>query len=87
MPLCGIEGDERPDRALDGLAIRRDPHRPLNDDEPRTLLHLVLAQFLAGLEPDQHRAGFVLGAEDYRRSTPAGCLDVTQVPTLHRIEV
>ena len=87
MPLRRIESDERPNRALDGLTVRLDPHRPLHDDKPRALLHLVLAQFLSGLQPDQHCTGFVLRAEDHRRAAPAGCLDVAQVPTLHRIAV
>ena len=55
-----------PGARLDGLAAGSDRHGAVDDEEPRVLLDLVVAELLSRLEPDQHRAARFLGVEDDR---------------------
>jgi hydroxyacylglutathione hydrolase len=82
-PLVGLEMHERADRRLDLLAARPDDRRALDDDEPGVLLHLVVAQLLAGVEADKDRARLLLAEEDDRRAASPGRGDLGQLPGLH----
>src|SRR5262245_18342029 len=83
MSLVRLEVEERAGGGLDRLTACRDPHRPVDDDEPGVLLHLVLAELLAGLERDQHRATLRDRVEDEGRARAARKLEPAQLPALH----
>jgi hypothetical protein len=44
----------------------------------------MIAERLAGIETDQHRARLVLRVEDDGRAAAAGRLDLVQIPALHQ---
>ena len=87
MPLVGLEADERPRRGLDDLVARTEGRGAVDDDNPRVLLDLVVAERLPGIEADEDRSGFILAPEDDGRATPTRSLDVREHPGLHRAEV
>ena len=55
----------------------------LEHGHPGVLLHLVVAELLARVEHDQHRAGLVAGVDDDRIARAGRRLDLHQVPGLH----
>ena len=61
-----------------------DARRAVDHEQPRVLLHLVVAELLAGIEPDEDGAGLVFAHEHHRRPRPAGGLDLGQPPRVHR---
>src|SRR5206468_11819578 len=63
-----------------------EPHATVAHDAPGALVHLVVPECLAGLEPDEHRAGLVLRVNDDGRAAAARRLDVVQVPALQEPE-
>jgi hypothetical protein len=83
VPLVGIERGHRADAGLELLAAALDPRAPVDDDDERVLLHLVIAELLSGEEPDQHGAALLGRVEDDRRATPVGGLDLGQLPAPH----
>jgi hypothetical protein len=83
VPLVRLEVRERPGRPLDALAAGVDLGLPVDDQDPRMLLHLVVAELLPGIEPDEHRARLVLALQDDRRAAPVGRLDRRQIPGFH----
>jgi hydroxyacylglutathione hydrolase len=81
--LVRLEGDERPGVGLERVGSGLDSGLPLDDDDERVLLHLVVPKLLAGLEPDQHGATFPARVENHRRTAPAGGFDLAQPPAPH----
>src|SRR5439155_3144901 len=78
-PLGRIELEERPRRRGDRALRRVDLDLAVDDDDPCPLSHLVLAELLSGIEPDQYRAA-VLGVENDRRPRTVRHFDLVQVP-------
>ena len=66
VPLVRLEVRERPSLPFDALAARLDLGVPVDDQDPRVLLHLMVAERLPRIEPDEHRARFVLALQDDR---------------------
>ena len=66
----------KPGPASTRLAAALDPHAPLEHDDPRALVHLVVAERLPGIEADQHRARLVLRVDDDRRAAAARRVDL-----------
>lgn len=87
VALVRLEVDDRPDSRVDGLAAGLDLRRPFDDDDPRVLLDLVLAELLARVEGDQDGSRLILGEEHGGRAAAAGSIDRKQVPVLHRAGV
>ncbi len=83
MAFVGLEVRKGPRGGLDLLAPSSNSGRPVDDEEPRVLLHLVVAELLPRLEADQHRAGLVLAHQDDRRAAPGGRVDPGQMPAFH----
>src|SRR5439155_19249665 len=81
-PLGRIELEERPRRRGDRALRRVDLDLAVDDDDPCPLSHLVLAELLSGIEPDQYRAA-VLGVENDRRPRTVRHFDLVQVPGAH----
>ena len=82
VALVGLEADERPAGASTASPPARKVARALDDDDPGVLLHLVVAELLAGVEADEHRPRLVLAAEDDRGAAPARRLDLGEPPGL-----
>ena len=82
-------------RRSSGSKWKRSPAAASTDSSPastvaasrpkgRRLLHLVLAELLAGVELDQHDAALsVLRVEHGRRARALGRLDLVELPVLH----
>lgn len=62
-PFVGLEHAKRPWASLDRLIAGLDPRRAVDDQHERMLLDLMVAERLAGLEHDEHRAGRLVGVE------------------------
>src|SRR5262249_53234160 len=75
MPLVRLERDERPRTGVELLPVALDAHLAVDDQDERVLLHLVLAEFLPRLEPDQHRAPLLLRVQHDRRDRAPRRLD------------
>src|SRR5581483_7697618 len=85
VPLVRLEEEERAGAGVDALARGLDAHRAVDDDEERVLLHLVVAELLPGLEPDQDGARrLVVRMENDRRDAAARRLDLGEPPAAHR---
>ena len=56
---------------------------PSTTGDPRVLLHLVIAEGLAGLEHDEHRARSVVLVDDERVARAVRRLDREKIPVLH----
>jgi hypothetical protein len=56
----------------------------VDHDEEHVLLDLVVSELLPRLELDEDDAPLVAGMEDNGRAAPAGRLDLSQRPALHR---
>src|SRR5829696_8318617 len=82
--LVGLEMRERPGWRLDLLAAGTDARASLDDEEPRVLLDLMVAELLPRVEPDEHGARLVLTQENDRRTAAARRVDLGQLPGLHR---
>ena len=72
-----------PGAAADGAAAAFDVDLSVDHRHPRVLLHLVLAELLARLEHDQHRAGGVVRVEDDRVAGAVRRGRRVEVPALH----
>jgi hypothetical protein len=83
VALVGEEAGERARGGVDLLATGAERDRAVDDDDPRMLLHLVVAELLAGLEADEHGAGLVVAPQDDRGAAASGRIDVGQTPALH----
>ncbi len=83
VPLTRVEPDEGSGAAADHTTAARDVDLTVDDGHPRVLLHLVLAELLARLEHDQHRARSVVGMEDDRIPRAVRRRGCKQVPALH----
>ena len=60
MALVGIEPREISGASVDRLAAGFEPHATVEDDDPGTLVQLMIAERLSRIEADQHRACLVL---------------------------
>lgn len=87
VPLVGLEPRQRAGSNSDRLGARTDLDLALEHGDPRVLLHLVLAERLAGAEHDQDRARALVRVEDDRVPCPFGGIEVEEVPALHRESV
>lgn len=83
MAFVGLETGERPGRRLDGLVSRAEGRGALDDDDPRMLLDLVVAELLTRVEADEDGPRLVLAAEDDRGAAAARRLDLGEPPRLH----
>jgi hydroxyacylglutathione hydrolase len=83
VALARGEPHERPRSAADGDAVACDVDVSVDHRHPRVLLHLVLAELLAGLEHDQHCAGGVVRVEDDRVASPVRRGRRMEIPALH----
>ena len=83
MTLAGLEAKQSSGAELDGLTAGRHLYRPVDDRDPRVLLHLVLAQRLPGVEGDEHRSSALVLVHDVRVERASGSVDRTEVPVLH----
>ena len=75
-----------PGPTVDRLAARADRDLALEHGDPRVLLHLVLAERLAGAEHDQDGASAIVRVEHDRVARPFGSIESEQVPALHQKE-
>ena len=87
MPFVGLEPRHRAASGRDRLGSRADLDLTFEHDDPRVLLHLVLAERLTRTEHDQDRARAVVRVEDDRVACPLGCIEFEEVPALHRESV
>ena len=84
MPLVRVEAEEVAGAASIGSPPASTRTSPATTSEERGLLHLVVAQLLAGLERDQHDAALaVLRVEHDRRARAVGRVDLVELPVLH----
>src|SRR5262249_12840399 len=83
VPLGRLEAHEAAWAELDALRVGGDLDVPLDHDDPRVLLDLVLAERLPGLERDQHRACSRILVHDVRVAGAARRVDRAQIPVLH----
>ncbi len=83
MPLVGLEMGERARGRLHPLAPGADLCLPVDDQHPGVLLDLMVAELLAGIEPDEDGASLVLALQDDGRAAPIRGLDVGQIPGFH----
>src|SRR5262249_2080238 len=65
------------------VRARRHLNRALDDDDPRVLLDLVLAECLPGLDRDEHRPRALVLVHDVRIACTARSFDRAKVPVLH----
>ena len=80
--LVGVKPRENSGACIDRLAARLEPHLTVKDDDPRTLVHLMVAERLSGIQADQHRARLVVRLHDDRRAASARRVELAQVPRL-----
>jgi hydroxyacylglutathione hydrolase len=84
MTLVGREAHQGSGLGVDRLAARLGAHTSLEDEQERVLLDLVVAELLAGLQSDQHRARrLVLRVEHERRAAAARSLEFAEIPVPH----
>ncbi len=76
MALVGVEPREAAGPGVDGLAAGLEPDAPVDDDDVRTLVHLMVAERLPRIEDDQDRARLVLRMHDDRRTAAAGRVEL-----------
>jgi hypothetical protein len=86
-PLVRVERQQGPDREELLSPVRGDAHLAFDDGHPRTFLHLVIAERLARVEADHHRACRVRGVQDERISCPSGRVELRQPPRLHGLNL
>jgi hydroxyacylglutathione hydrolase len=87
MALVRLERQQRAGTALAFLALLRgDANASLDDDDPRALVYLVVAELLSGSERDHNRPGRVVGGENDGIARACGCVDLRQVPPAHEGE-
>jgi hydroxyacylglutathione hydrolase len=87
VALVRFEAHQDSGARLDHVATHGYLHRPVEHGDPGVLLHLMVAERLAGLQHDQHRAGAVVGVEDDRISRSVGGVELEQIPALHEQDV
>ena len=83
MALARLEANEAAGLELDLLGAGADLDAAVDDHDPRVLLHLVVAERLAGVDRDEHGASAFVLMDDRRVARSAGRLDRPQVPVLH----
>ena len=83
VSLLRFETDHRPGTRGDRLVRRVNTHFTIDDHDERGLLHLVVTEFLAGIEADQNRTRFVVRMENNRRPASARCLNLQEIPAPH----
>lgn len=83
VPLAGVEAHEGARPAARHVVARGDIHLAFDDRHPRVLLDLVLAQFLAGLQDDQHGSRRLVGVQDDRIPRAVRRGGSEEVPALH----
>jgi hydroxyacylglutathione hydrolase len=84
VPLVRLEPNHRAAAAALTLAGRRaELDLAVEHRDPRVLLHLVVAERLAGGEDDQDGARAVVGVENDRIAGAVGRGELEQVPALH----
>lgn len=83
VAFVGIERQQRADAARLRIRARRHADFTIDDSNPRTFLDLVIAELLAGVEPDHHRARAVGGVEDDRIARAGRRVEGEQVPRAH----
>lgn len=83
VPFTGVEAHERTGAARLGPAARLDDDLAVDHHDPGVLLHLVVAERLAGVEHDQDGARRNVGVEDGRTPCSGRSIDRTEIPALH----
>jgi hypothetical protein len=83
MALVGLEVDEGSDGRFDLFSTCADPGGAVDDDDPRMLFHLMVAELLTGVEADEDGARLVFTQEDDGGAAPSGGVDRGQRPALH----
>jgi hydroxyacylglutathione hydrolase len=83
VALARVEPHERPGAAADHAAAALDVDLTFDHSHPGVLLHLVLAQFLARLEHDEHCARGVVGMQDDRVARAVRRGGRVKIPALH----
>ena len=83
MALVRVEHEQPAGVRIHRFAAGGQAHDSLDDADPGALLHLVVAEPAAGLDPDQDGAGLVVRVQDDRVSRAVRGLDRTEVPGLH----
>ena len=83
VPLVGLEMRERPGGGLDAFVSRADLGTPVHDQHPGVLLDLMVAELLAGIEPDEDCAAWVLALQNDGRATPVRGRYFGQIPRFH----
>src|SRR5207247_1649309 len=83
VALVRLEVRERARAGLHLLAARANPGLPVDHEDPSVLLHLVIAELLAGIEADEDGAGFILAQEDDWRTASVRRLDLREMPGFH----
>jgi hypothetical protein len=76
MSLVWLERHESPGPGFEALTAGLDSGRALEDDDERILLHLVIAELLAGIEADEDGSRLRRGVEDDRRTAAVRRLDL-----------
>src|SRR6266540_6457438 len=82
-PLVRLEREEGPRLRVERLAGGFDADRAVEDEDECVLLHLMLAELLARIEPDQDSACGFIGVQHDRRTSAARRLDLVEVPAAH----
>ena len=80
MSLARVEGDKGPGAAGDEVVAAPDLGLALDDDDPGALANLVVAERLAGLEPDRDGSRAVVRRQDGGVDRAPRCLDLGQRP-------
>lgn len=83
VPLVRFEAGQRARWGIDLLGSGAERDGALDHHDPGVLLHLMVAQLLAGIEANEDRPGFVVALEDDGRAAPSRRLDLGQLPRLH----
>jgi hypothetical protein len=83
VALVRLEMRERARAGHHLLAARANPGLSIDHQDPSMLLHLVVAELLAGIEADEDGAGLVFAQEDDWRTASLRRLDLREMPGFH----
>ena len=84
VPLTRLERNQRARSGLHDITSHLDARVSLDDRQPCTFAHLMVAELLTGCDADDDRPCPVNGLENSRRTGSLRCFDLRQVPGLHR---
>src|SRR5204863_9452633 len=83
VALTRLEAEQSAGPELDIFRARRHLDAPVQHDDPRVLLHLMVAECLAAVDRDQHCARTLVLMDDVRIARAARRVDRMQIPVLH----